>query len=135
MNLSRLVFLSLMLCMNDFASSAQNIGQSSVVFFDESRSRKLVTELWFPTDDKQSVEAIESRPPKTNASHYAQNIRGAEVEILPGSAGHYVFLNECTDFGREVASFICTDDVAVNREAIHKTVAELISSFLNPKLK
>lgn len=74
-------------------------------------------------------------PPKTNASHYAQNIRGAKVEILPGQAGHYVFLNECTDFGREVANFICTDDVTVNREAIHIKVSQSVSSFLDSKLK
>lgn len=74
-------------------------------------------------------------PPKTNALHYAQNIQGAKVEILPGLVGHYVFLNECTDFGREVASFICTDDVTVNREAIHREVSQSVVSFLNSKLK
>ncbi len=55
--------------------------------------------------------------------------------ILPGSVGHYVFLNECTDFGREVANFICTDEVTVNREAVHREVSQSVSSFLDSKLK
>jgi predicted dienelactone hydrolase len=74
-------------------------------------------------------------PPKTNALHYAQNIRGSNVTILPGQAGHYVFLNECTDFGREVANFICTDHASVNREAIHYEVSRSIISFLKLNVK
>jgi predicted dienelactone hydrolase len=74
-------------------------------------------------------------PLKTNAAHYAQNIRGSKVTILPGQVGHYVFLNECTDFGKEVANFICSDDGSVNREAIHYEVSQSIISFLNSNLK
>lgn len=74
-------------------------------------------------------------PPRTNASHYAQNISNASLEIFKGPVGHYVFLNECTDLGREVASTICTDDPTVNREAIHDKVIQFVKSFLNSKLK
>lgn len=74
-------------------------------------------------------------PPQTNAAHYAQNISDAKLEIFKGPVGHYVFLNECTDFGREVASFICIDSSSVNRAVIHDRVIQLTESFLNSKLK
>ena len=74
-------------------------------------------------------------PPKSNASHYAQDIPGAKLEILSGPVGHYVFLNECTDFGMAEANFICKDDSTVSRETIHSNVTQSILSFLNPKLK
>ncbi|HEX5113324.1 MAG TPA: hypothetical protein VFV79_10780 [Saprospiraceae bacterium] len=72
-------------------------------------------------------------PVKTNASYYAQYISGARLELL--NAGHYTFLNECTDFGREVASVICSDAESIDRQAIHDKALQLMIPFLKYQLK
>jgi predicted dienelactone hydrolase len=49
-------------------------------------------------------------PVKTNAMHYHQLIKGSKLLIIPGKAGHYVFLNEATEQAKRGAEFLFSDD-------------------------
>ena len=68
-------------------------------------------------------------PPETNAHRFAEHISGANLEILPGKADHYVFLAEATAAGRQKEPHICIDDPSVNRRQIHQMVGELAVNF------
>ena len=74
-------------------------------------------------------------PVKTNAAHYHQLITGSELTIVPGKAGHYVFLNEATADYKKQAPFPFTDDPSVNRHAIHEQVSQLAVDFFKKNLK
>ncbi len=45
------------------------------------------------------------------------------IEILPGETGHYVYLSEATNFGREEMPDITIDPPTVNRSGIHDHAA------------
>jgi predicted dienelactone hydrolase len=72
-------------------------------------------------------------PPATNAQRYARMIRGARVTILSGGAGHYTFLHECTERGRQILP-ICRDAPGVDRATVHETVAGLAIQFFDTTL-
>lgn len=54
---------------------------------------------------------------KENNPSFQANLLGREV-------GHYVFLPEATNAGRDLESTICSDPVGVDRVAIHRSAAE-----------
>ena len=45
---------------------------------------------------------------------------GFGVELLGTNVGHYVFLNEATELGRELEPTLCRDEAGVDRQAIHE---------------
>ena len=67
-------------------------------------------------------------PAKTNAEHFASLIPGARLTVLPGGVGHYTFLAECTEHGKEVLP-ICKDRDGVDRAGVHRKVAGLAFDF------
>jgi predicted dienelactone hydrolase len=69
-------------------------------------------------------------PPPTNAQRYATLIPGANITVLEGGIGHYTFLHECTERGREVLA-ICRDESGVDRAAVHETVARMALQFFD----
>ncbi|MCP4218837.1 MAG: dienelactone hydrolase, partial [bacterium] len=68
-------------------------------------------------------------PIKTNAVHYNKLIKSSSLFIFKGEVGHYVFLNEATEFGREVAPGICSDHPHVSRADIHEKAIKLAIEF------
>jgi predicted dienelactone hydrolase len=69
-------------------------------------------------------------PPLTNAQRYAQLIKTANLKILPGHVGHYIFLAECNPHGKAVAE-ICRDDISIDRTQVHQQVAQLAFQFFD----
>lgn len=57
------------------------------------------------------------------------------LELLGETVGHYVFLNEATDFGRAVAPEICTDPFGVDRRAIHDRAAAFADAHFRKNLE
>ncbi|MEB2846096.1 hypothetical protein GAO09_19935 [Rhizobiales bacterium RZME27] len=53
----------------------------------------------------------------------------SRLEILDHAAGHYVFLSECTDWGRCDHSEICVDPPGISRRDIHDRSAALAVGF------
>ena len=68
-------------------------------------------------------------PPNTNAYRFAELIPGARLEVIPGQADHYVFLNEATDAGKRLEPDICIDHPSVDRRQVHQQVSRQATAF------
>jgi predicted dienelactone hydrolase len=73
-------------------------------------------------------------PPPENAQFFAANIKDAELTILPGGVGHYTFLDIGTDAGKKQLPQFFVDNPGVDREAVHKQVAEMAADFFDKQL-
>ena len=79
-------------------------------------------------------QADEICPIEENALKFKDLIPTSEAHIFDGKVGHYVFLNEATDFGKEVAPFICVDPPGVDRADIHRQTTEMAVRFFESSL-
>lgn len=69
-------------------------------------------------------------PVASGAKYLAANIPGAKLVIYPGTVGHYVFLDSCTEQGRKSAPILCNDAARVDRDAVHfRTVNSALQFF------
>jgi predicted dienelactone hydrolase len=74
-------------------------------------------------------------PIASSAQYFASNIPKAKLTILPGGVGHYVFLDTCTERGRNSLPMLCQDAPGVDRNAIHAKTASLALQFFASNLK
>lgn len=74
-------------------------------------------------------EADTNTPPTANAQRYAMLVKDAELTLLEGSVGHYVFLAECTALGCQLMPELCLDAPGVERKAIQQQASELALNF------
>jgi predicted dienelactone hydrolase len=79
-------------------------------------------------------EADTIAPPGENAQFFASNIRNSKLTILPGGVGHYTFLDVGTDTGKKQLPQFFVDRPGVDREAVHKQVAEMVAAFFDSEL-
>ncbi len=73
-------------------------------------------------------------PPGDNAQVFAANIPRARLAILPGGVGHYTFLDVGTETGKKQLPQLFVDNPGVDREAVHRKVAEMAASFFDREL-
>lgn len=73
-------------------------------------------------------------PVKTNAMLYHHLIKGSQLYINPGKAGHYVMLSEAIEPVKKEAPVYFTDDPSVNRHAVHLKVDSLAVAFFKKAL-
>ena len=69
-------------------------------------------------------------PPGLCAEWLCRQMPEARFEALGADVGHYVFLNECTDWGCTVEPEICVDPPGVVRRAIHQQVGSWLVGHL-----
>lgn len=74
-------------------------------------------------------------PIKFNALNYDQLIPTSSLHLLGENVDHYVFLNEGTEFGKEVAPQITVDNEGVDRKQVHDEVARLAITFFEKHLR
>ncbi len=74
-------------------------------------------------------------PIGSSARAFAAHIPKAELTILPGEVGHYVFAPVCTNAGHTALPAICDDRPGVDRAAIHQQAVQLIAAFFARQLK
>jgi predicted dienelactone hydrolase len=79
-------------------------------------------------------DADKIAPPADNAQYFAANIKDAKLTILPGGVGHYTFLDVGTDAGKKQLPQLFVDNPGVDREAVHKQVAEMAADFFDQQL-
>lgn len=72
-------------------------------------------------------------PVDDNVIPDALAIPDAELTILPKPAGHYTFLTDCAQAGRERFHAIC-DDAGPSRQALHERALSLARSFFERAL-
>lgn len=89
--------------------------------FDNLASIKIPVEIVVGAKDTSS-------PAKTNAEIFHRLIKNSKLVILPGEVGHYVFLSECTQAGKDLIP-ICRDAETVDRAAIHREVSQMALKF------
>lgn len=70
-------------------------------------------------------------PPGDNAAFAASHVPLSELSILLGPVGHQVFLNECSQRGRNEMPGDCTDAPGVDRAAIHRSVGGAAVTFFD----
>lgn len=69
-------------------------------------------------------------PVGSGAKYLAATIPGAKLVIYPGTVGHYVFLDSCTEQGRKSSPILCSDAAGVDRDAVHsQTVNSALQFF------
>jgi predicted dienelactone hydrolase len=70
-------------------------------------------------------EADELAPPTNNAMRFRDLIKTAELTIFRGQVGHYVFLGEATEIGKQVAPLFCIDPPGIKRSVLHERASDL----------
>jgi predicted dienelactone hydrolase len=78
--------------------------------------------------------ADDNVPIASSARYLASNIPGSRLELLEGGVRHYEFLAACTTQGRQRLPLLCTDHTGVDREAIHRKTAALVTQFFDTNL-
>ncbi len=68
-------------------------------------------------------------PIDANAKYDAAQIPHAVLTIFPGDVDHYVFVDECTEAGRDSLPLLCVDRPGVDRAAIHDETLDLAAKF------
>lgn len=79
-------------------------------------------------------EADQLAPVDVNAAHYAMHIKDAELTVL-GSVGHYTFLGEGTEAGKQAAPMFCVDENGVERAIVHQKVSRWAGEFFEKHLR
>jgi predicted dienelactone hydrolase len=79
-------------------------------------------------------EADPIAPPAENAQFFASNIKTAKLTILPGGVGHYTFLDIGTEAGKKQLPQFLVDNPGVDREAVHRQVAQMAADFFDREL-
>ncbi len=77
--------------------------------------------------------ADELAPAEANAEHLATHLERASVTVLD-DVGHYTFLAEPTEAGRQDLPLLATDHPSVDRAAVHRTVAARAVTFFGAHL-
>ncbi|MBW1295389.1 alpha/beta hydrolase family protein [Aquimarina litoralis] len=68
-------------------------------------------------------------PTPYNAENYHRLIKTSTLYLFDAPVGHYVFLNEGTEFGKKILPELTIDPPKVNRKAIHKETIKLAEDF------
>lgn len=76
-------------------------------------------------------QADTEAPHDTCAVWLDQHLADSSLTLLGNDVGHYVFLNESTELGRQVESDICCDPASVDRSVIHHQTAQAIATFFS----
>ena len=74
-------------------------------------------------------------PVKTNAAHYKKLIPQSKWYLIPGNAGHYIFLNEGNEHLKKNAPTFFNDPEGVDRKKIHDSIISLAVEFYNQNIK
>ncbi len=82
------------------------------------------------------AESDSIAPVKHNAQFFADNIKSSAIKILPGKAGHYVFLNRAGQGGKKtLPPHLTKDPPSVDRSKIHEEIANMALKFFDRYLK
>ena len=101
-----------------------------VLFFDQ----KGLESIGIPVEIVAG-ESDEKAPINANAKFFAQNIKGAKLDILPGKVNHFVFLNLPTELGKKILPpYITQDDPSVDRAKLHDEVGRMAIKFFDSNL-
>lgn len=81
------------------------------------------------------AESDKMTPVATNAAHYHKMMPKTRLFVVPGKAGHYIFLNEATPIVKQSGDQLFNDDHTVDRHAVHELVGGMAAQFFTEHLK
>ncbi len=71
-----------------------------------------------------------------NAGVLQENISNAELTLLEGKEGHFVYLNRVTEYGASLLPpCLYEDDSSVDREKVHEMIGEKVVNFFQRSLE
>jgi predicted dienelactone hydrolase len=73
-------------------------------------------------------------PPKDNAEFAAKHIPHAELNVIPGRVDHEIFVNECSEDGKNEFPEACIDAPGVDRGKIHEMIGNAALKFYDASL-
>lgn len=76
-------------------------------------------------------EADTVTPAESNGARFARFISNSELNVLDGQVGHYTFLGEGTEIGKQAHPLLCIDAPGVNRGAVHRRVASMAEEYFS----
>lgn len=94
-------------------------------FESERQMRKITLPVYIIGAAADSIA-----PVRTNAGHYKNLIPDAKWYLIPGGAGHYVFLNSNEEM-KNAAPVFFKDAEGVDREKIHREMVDLAANFFS----
>lgn len=117
--------------------------KESMLSFRDTRVKAILTmapAAWgFSTESLQKIdtpvcilatEGDEVLPIESHALYLANNIPRAKFTVFHGRAGHFVFFNQPTEFGKGVLQeWLIGDDDTVDRKAIHDKTSQVAVDF------
>jgi len=74
-------------------------------------------------------------PPEDNAAFAAAHIPGATLVVLPGDVDHEIFVNECSQEGRDEFPEACIDAPGIDRKTIHARIEDDLLRFFGAALR
>jgi predicted dienelactone hydrolase len=74
-------------------------------------------------------------PPADNAAFAARYAERAELHVIPGRVDHDIFVNECSEPGRNEFPQACIDAPGVDRGSIHAQIGQAAVRFFDASLK
>ena len=74
-------------------------------------------------------------PHDTCALWLDKHLPNSHLTLLGKNVGHYVFLNQATQFGKATEPDICIDAKGVDRSETHQQTAEIAVEFFNAAMK
>jgi len=74
-------------------------------------------------------------PADVHAAYFANEIKGARLDVLGGGVGHFVFLDLPTSRAKLELPLYAIDPPGVDRAAIHDRVIEMAASFFDDAMK
>jgi predicted dienelactone hydrolase len=73
-------------------------------------------------------------PYKTNVAYYSAHVHGVKLLKLDADEGHFIFLDLCTSFGRNIVGALCLDHPGVDRQAVHERLNAVAIEFFRDAL-
>jgi predicted dienelactone hydrolase len=73
-------------------------------------------------------------PPADNAAFAARYAERAELHVIPGRVDHDIFVNECSEPGRNEFPQACIDAPGVDRGSIHAQIGQAAVRFFDASL-
>src|SRR5258707_14381493 len=83
-----------------------------------------------------TVGAADTQAPTAdNAPFGARYTKAAELHVIPGRVDHDIFVNECSETGRNEFPQACIDAPGVDRGSIHAQIGQAAVRFFDASLK
>lgn len=73
-------------------------------------------------------------PFEDNAKFASKYIPNVKLTVVPGEAGHEIFVNECNDHGKAFMASACVDADNIDRAKVHEFVAKEAVNFFDTAL-